>query len=48
MGLEDLEVELPGVSEKCGEYFLWSGCLVSMFLTRLALLGTTLAVFITG
>jgi len=45
-GLSDREVEL--VSDKCGEYFLCSGCLHSMFRTRFALFGTTLAVFMTG
>jgi len=44
-GLSDREVEL--VSDKCGEYFLCSGCLHSIFLTRLALLGTTFAVLMT-
>ena len=49
-GLSDLEFEL--VSDRWGEYFLASGNLLTltpswppMFLTRLALFGTTLAVF---
>ena len=46
IGLSDLEFEL--VSDRCGEYFRCRGCLVSMVLTRLALLVTTLAVLITG
>lgn len=45
-GLSDREVEL--VSDKWGEYFLCSGCLHSMFRTRFALFGTTLAVFMIG
>jgi hypothetical protein len=41
-----LEVELA--SDMSGEYFLCRGGLHSIVLTRLALLGTTLAVLITG
>ena len=49
-GESDREV-VELVSDKCGEYFLWSigwPDLVSIVLTRLALLATTLAVLMTG
>lgn len=47
IGDSDLEAEDP-VSDVNGEYFLTSGDLVSIVRTRLLLLETTLAVWITG